>query len=52
MTKSELVIYICNHYGNVMLLTHDELMRLNKLALEQYLADLQRECGKGSEVGE
>lgn len=43
MTKSELVIYICKHYGNAMPLTHDELMRLNKLALEQYLADLQKE---------
>ena len=50
MTKSELVIYICRHYGNVMLLTHDELMRINKLGLEQYLADLQREYGKGNEA--
>ena len=46
MTKSELVKYICQHYGNVMLLTHDELMRINKLGLEQYLADLQKEFGQ------
>jgi len=46
MTKSELVIYICKHYGNVMLLTHDELMRINKLGLEQYLADLEKQFGK------
>lgn len=46
MTKSELVKYICQHYGNVMLLTHDELMHINKLGLEQYLADLQKDEAK------
>ena len=46
MTKSELVKYICQHYGNVMLLTHDELMHLNKRDLELYLADLQRDEAK------
>ena len=46
MTKSELVKYICQHYGNVMLLTHDELMHLNKRDLELYLADLQKDEAK------
>lgn len=46
MTKSELVIYICKHYGNVILLTHDELMHLNKRDLELYLADLQKDEAK------
>lgn len=46
MTKSELVIYICQHYGNVMLLTHDELMHLNRRDLELYLADLQKDEAK------
>lgn len=46
MTKQELLTYILEHYGNVMLLTHDELMRLNKRDLELYLADLQKDEAK------
>jgi len=46
MTKQELLLYILKHYGNVMLLTHDELMHLNKRDLELYLADLQKDEAK------
>ena len=46
MTKQELLKHILDHYGNVMLLTHDELMHLNKRDIELYLADLQKDESK------